>query len=88
MLSAADGLVLTEATYANEGWVVVVQHSDSLIAVYSGLQQPAVSSGSRVSRGQVLGYAGGSPLLGPSSIRFLVYDVGPGGERRTVAPEF
>ncbi len=85
--AAADGQVLTETANANEGWTLIVAHTPTLYTVYSGLQQPSVPSQARVSRGQTLGFVGGSPLLGADSLRFRVV-VSAGGAFRYISPNF
>lgn len=86
-LAAADGEVILETTNANDGWIVMVRHTETLITVYTGLQEPNVGLGQRVSRGQPLGFVGGSPLLGPDSMRFQVA-VTQGGAFRYIAPDW
>ena len=46
----------------------MIQHSDGLQSLYFGLQSPTVSAGSRVSSGQIIGYAGGSPSYGTNTM--------------------
>jgi septal ring factor EnvC (AmiA/AmiB activator) len=68
--ASSSGQVLQAAYYANLGWVIVEQISNQLVAVYTGLQQPAVQSGSAVSAGELIGYTGGSPLIDARSFWF------------------
>ena len=86
--AAAEGEVIGATPNPNLGWIVFIQHTPTLLTVYSGIASPAVGIGARVGRGQLLGYAGGSPLFGADSISFQVVRVGAGGSRQYHAPNF
>ena len=58
---------------ANDGYIVVLEHSDGLITAYSNLQAvPNVSVGQQVSQGDVLGYLGGGALVPQDVLKFYV----------------
>ncbi len=66
------GVVLQSSYYAAQGGVIVIQHSSGLQSLYFGLQSPTVSAGARVSSGQIIGYAGGSPSYGTDTMGYQV----------------
>ena len=70
--ATGEGVVLQIYYYAAQGGVIVIQHSDGLQSLYFGLQSPTVSAGSRVSSGQIIGYAGGSPSYGTNTMGYQV----------------
>ncbi len=70
VVAAAEGNVLEVVSYANTGWVVIVQHTNSVLTVYGGLSSVSVSKGQHISAGQTVGVTGGSPLYGATSAMF------------------
>lgn len=70
VVAAASGNVLEVVSYANTGWVVIVQHTDSVLTVYGGLASVSVEKGQHLSAGQAVGVSGGSPLYGASAAIF------------------
>ena len=53
-----DGTVLMSGYTANNGYVVVVQHTGNLVSVYKHLSSILVREGEKVKSGEVLGVAG------------------------------
>ena len=80
------GVVLQSSYYAAQGGVIVIQHSSGLQSIYFGLQSPTVSAGSRVSSGQIIGYAGGSPSYGTDTMGYQVSVQTAGGASVAVNP--
>lgn len=54
----ADGVVVTVDTHTGYGRVVIVEHGFGLTTWYAHLSSYAVVAGTRVKRGEVIGYAG------------------------------
>jgi|GEM_PF-1528419 len=81
------GVVLRSSYYAAQGGVIVIQHSSGLQSVYFGLQSPTVSAGSRVSSGQIIGYAGGSPSYGTDTMGYQVSVQTSGGASVAINPQ-
>ena len=54
----ADGIVVTVDTHTGYGRVVIVEHGFGLTTWYAHLSSYAVVAGTRVKRGEVIGYAG------------------------------
>lgn len=53
-----DGTVLMSGYTANNGYVVVIQHTGNLVSVYKHLASTLVREGEKVKAGEVLGIAG------------------------------
>ena len=83
VVAAAGGNVLEVVSYANTGWVVIVQHTDSVLTVYGGLSSVSVAKGQHIEAGQTVGVTGGSPLYGATSAMFQLNVAG-----RSVSPGF
>jgi murein DD-endopeptidase MepM/ murein hydrolase activator NlpD len=86
--AAAGGNVLAVTNYASLGWVVLVQHSPTLVTAYMGLDAPSVQPGARVNQGQSLGSIGGSPVFGAGRVAFQVFRIGANNQRQPIAPSF
>ncbi len=56
--AAEDGVVILAAPYGGYGNAVVIDHGGGLSTLYAHQSSIAVSNGSQVSRGQVIGYVG------------------------------
>ncbi len=56
--AAEDGVVILASPYGGYGNAVVIDHGGGLSTLYAHQSSIAVSNGSRVSRGQVIGYVG------------------------------
>jgi murein DD-endopeptidase MepM/ murein hydrolase activator NlpD len=70
--AAANGIAATVQPNPNLGWTVVIQHTTDLFTAYTNLQDLRISSGERVSQGQVLGLSGSAALIPPDTIWFTV----------------
>jgi len=81
------GVVLQSSYYAAQGGVIVIQHSSGLQSLYFGLQSPTVSAGTRVSSGQIIGYAGGSPSYGTDTMGYQVSVQTSGGASVAINPQ-
>lgn len=57
---------------ANDGYMVAILHGNDLLVSYTNLQQPLVTPGTRVSKGQLLGYLGGGTLVRPDILKLWV----------------
>ncbi len=55
VLSVMDGTVIVNNWTPNEGWIVGIQHSGSMISFYKGLQRAMKGIGSRVKAGEGIG---------------------------------
>jgi murein DD-endopeptidase MepM/ murein hydrolase activator NlpD len=87
--AVADGLVIGASfTQANTGWSVTILHSESGLATYySNLQDAALPAlGSRVARGQQIGYVGGGDVLPQDELGFKVVEVDDNGREIPVNP--
>ena len=58
VLAAAEGTVVSSAWSPDDGYMVQVQHADNLISVYKRLSQSLMTAGTRVRKGEVIGYTG------------------------------
>ncbi|GGK33048.1 hypothetical protein GCM10008955_28850 [Deinococcus malanensis] len=85
-VASQAGNVLAATFYASLGWVVLVEHSNS-VTVYLGLQDPQVRAGQRVAQGTPLGRVGGSPVFGPGRMAFQLNRI-QGSNRQPVSPGF
>jgi septal ring factor EnvC (AmiA/AmiB activator) len=58
---------------ANDGFLVAIEHADGLVSVYTNLQAtPLVRIGQQVSKGDILGYLGGSTMIEPDVLKLYV----------------
>ncbi|WP_293913473.1 peptidoglycan DD-metalloendopeptidase family protein [Deinococcus sp.] len=87
-VASAGGNVLAVTNYASLGWVVLIEHSATLITAYLGLDAPNVSPGARVTQSQSLGSIGGSPVFGAGRMAFQVYRIAGNGTRTPIVPSF
>ena len=75
--AAAEGEVIgVRLVQANTGWAVTILHAETLATFYTNLQDfglPAL--GSRVSRGQQIGYVGGGAVLPQDELGFKVVEI-------------
>lgn len=87
VVAAAGGVVMV-ATFiqANTGYTVAIQHTPTVYTVYSNLQDPAVTTGASVSRGQLVGWVGGGTLIEPDVLQFQVGVVTASNELLYVDP--
>lgn len=80
VLAAADGSVVFAGRHGNYGLLIKIEHADQLETTYGHLRQFAkgIRAGSRVTKGQVIGYVGETGLsTGPH----LYYEVFLAGEQ-------
>lgn len=56
VLAVGDGTVIFSSWAPGEGYMVQVQHADNLLSLYKHLSQSMVTVGSRVRRGEVIGF--------------------------------
>ncbi len=68
----ADGIVVTADTHTGYGRVVIVEHGFGLTTWYAHLSSYAVVAGTRVKRGEVIGYTG---ISGRSTGPHVHYEV-------------
>ncbi|GEM48184.1 M23 family metallopeptidase [Deinococcus cellulosilyticus] len=87
--AAAEGRVISITVNPNLGTMIMLAHNDAntMYTIYTGLQSPTVGLDQRVSRGQVIGYTGGSPVLDPNTFDFWVA-VRSGGQTSYISPGF
>lgn len=73
-VTAIEAGVVRSATRlsANDGYLVAILHANDLVVSYTNLQQPLVSAGQRVSKGELLGYLGGGTLVQPDILKLWV----------------
>ncbi len=65
---------------ANDGYLVSIQHSETLGSTYINLQElPLVSIGDIVEQGDVIGYLGGGTLMPPNALKFYMARTNPNG---------
>jgi murein DD-endopeptidase MepM/ murein hydrolase activator NlpD len=86
--AVADGNVIAAGfQQSNTGWSVAIQHTDSLVTYYSNLQEAGLPAlGSRVARGQQIGYVGGGFILPQDELGFKVIEVTEQGVEIPVNP--
>lgn len=71
--AVADGeVIVNQSAGANDGFIVAVEHDNSLVSVYGNLRPPLVELGDRVARGQVIGFLGGGALVPEDELRFYL----------------
>jgi murein DD-endopeptidase MepM/ murein hydrolase activator NlpD len=70
--ATADGVVVTADTHTGYGRVVIVEHGFGLTTWYAHLSSYAVVAGTRIKRGEVIGYAG---ISGRSTGPHVHYEV-------------
>ena len=58
VLAAAEGTVVSATWSPDGGYIVQVQHADNLISIYKRLSQSLMAPGTRVRKGEVIGYTG------------------------------
>ena len=58
---------------ANDGFLVVIQHSDGVATSYLNLREPLVREGDRVVQGQLIGCLGGGALNPEDLLKLYVY---------------
>lgn len=58
VLAVAEGTVIASAWSPEGGYTVQIQHADNLISIYKRLSQALPGPGTRVRKGEVLGYTG------------------------------
>lgn len=74
--AAADGLVVgvgNDGKYAYGKWVAI-NHQNGLVTLYGHFSVQSVSTGQRVTRGQVIGYSGNTGFSTGPHLHFTVYD--------------
>ncbi|GGJ21738.1 M23 family metallopeptidase [Deinococcus roseus] len=88
--AAAEGRVISITINPNLGTVIMLAHNDagSIYTIYTGLQSPTVREGQRISRGQLIGYTGGSPVSDPNTFDFWVAVRSGSGQTSYIAPGF
>jgi septal ring factor EnvC (AmiA/AmiB activator) len=69
--AAAKGLVVTQYN-PNLGWIVLIQHTETLFTIYNNLQDLQVVNGQQVGRGETIGVSGGGALIPDDTIWFQV----------------
>jgi murein DD-endopeptidase MepM/ murein hydrolase activator NlpD len=74
--AVTNGLVAFAGRYAGYGNHIRLSHSSSLGTSYSHLSRIAVSPGSRVSQGQLIGYVGSTGMSTGPHLHFEVYSNG------------
>lgn len=76
IIAAADGTVIQQFYNAAYGNRVIINHGiirgQSVVTTYNHLSRFAVSAGSRVSRGQVIGYVGSTGYSTGCHLHFMV----------------
>ena len=78
MLAPADGIVLQAERTAGYGNLLTLSHGDGLVTRYGHLQAFKARPGSRVRRGDVIGYVGST---GRSTASHLHYEILSGGRQ-------
>lgn len=65
---------------ANDGYLVSIQHSETLGSTYINLQElPLVSIGDIVQQGAIIGYLGGGTLMPANALKFYMARTNPNG---------
>jgi Peptidase family M23 len=85
VFAVTDGLVAFAGRNAGYGNHIRLNHSATLGSSYSHLSRIAVSPGSRVSQGQLIGYVGSTGLSTGPHLHFEVYRNGVAVNPRTVS---
>lgn len=90
VVAAAEGRVISITVNPNLGTLIMIAHNDAgtLYTIYSGLQSPTVRADQRVSRGQLIGYTGGSPVSDPNTFDFWVAVQNGSGKPSYISPGF
>jgi murein DD-endopeptidase MepM/ murein hydrolase activator NlpD len=70
--ATADGVVVTADTHTGYGRMVIIEHGFGLTTCYAHLSSYAVVAGTRIKRGEVIGYAG---ISGRSTGPHVHYEV-------------
>jgi murein DD-endopeptidase MepM/ murein hydrolase activator NlpD len=73
VISPADGFVVEVTTQAADGNIIRVDHGHGIMTTYSHLSKFAIKQGSRVKRGDVLGYVGTSGRSTGYHLHYAVY---------------
>lgn len=73
VISPADGFVIEVSTQAADGNIVRIDHGHGIMTTYSHLYKFGVKQGSRVKRGDVLGYVGISGRSTGPHLHYCVY---------------
>ena len=86
--AVAEGVVIVSGfQQSNTGWSIAIQHTDSLVTYYSNLQEAGLPAlGSRVARGEQIGYVGGGFILPQDELGFKVIEVTEQGVEIPVNP--
>lgn len=58
VLAVAEGTVIGSTWSPDDGHIIQIQHADNLVSVYKHLSQSLMGPGTRVRKGEVLGYTG------------------------------
>ena len=73
VISPADGFVIEVVQAAQDGNMIKVDHGHGIMTTYSHLSKFAIKQGSRVKRGDVLGYVGTSGRSTGYHLHYAVY---------------
>ena len=76
IVAAASGTVILASWYGGYGQAVVIDHGGGLATLYAHMSSMAVSSGGRVSAGDVIGYVGSTGYSTGSHLHFEVRENG------------
>ena len=76
VLAAADGKVAYRGWFKGRGNIIIIEHPNSITAVYGHLGQIKVEKGDKVYRGQSIATTGDTGYLGQSSFYFGVWYAG------------
>ena len=58
VLAVAEGTVIASAWSPEGGYIIQIQHADNLVSIYKRLSQALPGPGTRVRKGEVVGYTG------------------------------
>jgi murein DD-endopeptidase MepM/ murein hydrolase activator NlpD len=73
VIAAADGLVVESAYQTDDGNIVKIDHSHGFSTAYAHLSKIAVKQGTRVKRGDLIGYVGDSGRSTGTHLHYAVY---------------
>lgn len=72
IIAPADGFVLEVAHHAEDGNMIKIDHGRGIVTSYSHLSKAAIKQGSRVKRGDLIGYVGDTGRSTGSHLHYAV----------------
>ncbi|MGV8059672.1 MAG: peptidoglycan DD-metalloendopeptidase family protein [Smithellaceae bacterium] len=73
VIATADGLVVESCYQTDDGNIVKIDHSHGFVTAYAHLSKIAVKQGTRVKRGDLVGYVGDTGRSTGSHLHYAVY---------------